>query len=275
MPPSTTRFPLSMIVLAASLGCAHAPAPSAGAPSDVRLSSAATTPARIATNFPPFPADYRCVPFHDARYSGGAQTIPGRVQNEYYDQLDVSPAEQSRGVEEGECYHDADNKNSGNGPGSLNGTGSYEKEFRMYESPDISYVKLHNPNVAIDDSPYNFVHPDSNALYLGWIRPGEWVRYTVDVTQDGWYSITTLYTSKFGGHISLDVNGVDATGPLEIPTTFVAADTVEWRQAHHWNRVTGLGHFRLPAGKQVLTLHFLDQQVFDFDYMEFVKSTAP
>ena len=33
--------------------------------------------------------------------------------------------------------------------------------------------------------------------------------------------------------------------------------------------------FHLPAGKQVLTLHFLDQQVFDFDYMEFVKVAAP
>ena len=164
-----------------------------------------------------FPADYRCVPFHDARYSGGAQTIPGRLQNEYYDQLDVSTDAQSKGAEEGACYHDTDLKNSGSGPGSLNGTGSYEKEFRMYESPDISYVKLHNPNVAIDDSPYNFVKPDSNALYLGWIRRGEWVNYTVDVKQDGWYSITTLYTSKFGGHISFDVNGVDATGPLDDP----------------------------------------------------------
>ena len=95
------------------------------------------------------------------------------------------------------------------------------------------------------------------------------------VTEDGWYSITTQYTSKFGGHISLDVNGVDATGPLEIPTTFVKADTVEWRQAHHWNRFTGLGRFHLSKGKQVLTLHFLDQPVFNFDYMDFVKSAAP
>jgi len=266
------RYLLCSIVAGASLACAHARTPSVGSSPDVHLSGAA---APRVTSYPPFPADYRCVPFHDARYSGGPQTIPGRLQNEYYDQLDVSTDAQSTGAEEGVCYHDTDLKNSGSGPGSLNGTGSYEKEFRMYESPDISYVKLHNPNVAIDDSPYNFVHPDSNALYLGWIRPGEWVRYTVNVTQDGWYSITTLYTSKFGGHISLDVNGVDATGPLEIPTTFVAADTVEWRQAHHWNKVAGLGHFRLSKGKQVLTLHFLDQQVFDFDYMEFVRSSAP
>ena len=266
----------SIVLVAASLGCTRAPVPSTGASPDVRLSSSAATQAQRAKHYPRFPDSYSCVPFQDERYSGGAQKIPGRLQNEYYDQLvEITADAQSRGAEEGACYHDTDNRNSGSGPGALNGTGSYEKEFRMHESPDISYVKLHNPNVAIDDSPYDFVRPDSNALYLGWLAPGEWVRYTVDVTQEGWYSITTLYTSRFGGHISLDVNGVDATGPLEIPSTFVAADTVEWRQAHHWNRVSGLGRFHLPAGKQVLTLHFIDQQVFDFDYMEFVRSSAP
>jgi hypothetical protein len=219
---------------------------------------------------PPFPADYRCVPFHDARYAGGPQRIPGRLQNEYYDAQDVSDAGKRGGAGEGACYHDTDNKNSGSGAGSLNGVGSYENEMRMFESPDISYVKFHHAGVAIDDSPYNLFVPDSSALYLGWIAPGEWVRYTVQVTRGGWYSITTVYTSKFGGHVSIDVNGKDATGPLTIPTTFAAADTIEWRQAHHWNRVARLGRFHLPAGKQLLTLHFIDQPVMNFDYMEFV-----
>jgi len=268
-----TLYAFTASVLVASLSCARAAGHAVGTTAASLLSASA--PATRTTRYPPFPADYRCVPFHDTRYSGGPQKIPGRLQNEYYDQLDVGTDAQAKGAEEGACYHDTDNKNSGSGPGALNGTGSYEKEFRMHESPDISYVKLHNANVAIDDSPYNLARPDSSALYLGWIAPGEWVRYTVDVTQDGWYSIATLYTSKFGGHISLDVNGVDATGPLEIPTTFAKADTVEWRQAHHWNRIAGLGRFHLAKGKQVLTLHFLDQPVFNFDYMDFVESAAP
>lgn len=215
-------------------------------------------------------AQYPCVPFHDAVYHGGPQAIPGRLENEYYDVMDVADAQKRSGVEEGLCYHDTDNRNSGSGAGALNGFGSYEKEFRMFESGDVSYTKLHNANVAIDDSPYNLVKPDSNSLYLGWIAPGEWVRYTVNVTQAGEYAITTLYTSKFGGHISIDVDGTDATGPLAIPSTFVAADTVEWRQAHHWNKVSGVGRFHLPAGRHVLTLHFIDQPVFNFDWMEFL-----
>src|SRR4051812_21326519 len=83
-----------------TLACAAAQSPPASARPDARISTVAATPTARTTRHPPFPADYRCVPFHDARYSGGAQTIPGRVQNEYYDQLDVSPDAQKAGAEE-------------------------------------------------------------------------------------------------------------------------------------------------------------------------------
>jgi hypothetical protein len=177
---------------------------------------------------------YAGVPYHDTVHPGGAQAIPGRLQNEYYDMLEVSDERKAAGAEEGVTYHDTDNQNSGSG--ALNGTGSYVKEFRRRESPDISYIKLRNPGTAIDDTPFNLVEPDPQGLYLGWIAPGEWVRYTVEVAADGIYSLTTLYTSKFGGHIALECDGIDVTGPLEIPSTFNAADPIEWRQAHHWNR---------------------------------------
>jgi hypothetical protein len=212
---------------------------------------------------------YAGVPYHDAVYHGGAQAIPGRLQNEYYDTLDVSDDQKAAGAGEGVTYHDTDNKNSGSG--ALNGTGSYKKEFRLRESPDISYVKLHNPGTPVDDTPFNLVEPDPEGLYLGWIAPGEWVRYTVEVGADGVYSLTTLYTSKFGGHIALDCDGVDVTGPLAIPTTYNAADPIEWRQAHHWNKATVAARVPLKKGRHVLTLHFLDQPVMNFDYMDFVR----
>ncbi|MEI6107752.1 MAG: carbohydrate-binding protein [Opitutae bacterium] len=210
---------------------------------------------------------YRGVPYHDSVYAGGPQIIPGRLQNEYYDTLDVSDKEKAAGAEEGITYHDTDNKNSGSG--ALNGLGSYLKEFRRFESPDISYVKFNNPGTAVDDTAYNLVAPEANALYLGWIAPGEWVRYTVEVQADGRYSLTTLYTSKFGGHISLDCDGADVTGPIAIPTTFNAADPIEWRQAHHWNKIRFARNIALKKGRHVLTLHFLDQPVMNFDYMDF------
>ncbi len=216
----------------------------------------------------PQPTPYPGVPFHDSVYSGGPQVIPGRLQNEYYDMLDITDAEKAAGAEEGITYHDSDNRNSGSG--TFNGTGSYVKEFRMHESPDISYTKFNNPGTAVDDSPFNLVKPEPNSLYLGWIAPGEWVKYTVDVRTDGLYTLDIMYTSKFGGHISFESDGVDVTGPLAIPSTYNAADPVEWRQAHHWNKAVHLGRFHLKKGRQVLTLHFLDQPVMNFDYMDFV-----
>jgi hypothetical protein len=212
---------------------------------------------------------YACVPFHDSTRSAAPQTIPGRIQNEYYDMLELSDADKAAGKEEGLCYHDSEAIN--NGSGKLNKTGSYQSEFRKYESPDISYTKFNNAERPVDDSEFNLIKPEANSLYLGWIAPGEWVNYTVKVKQTGTYTLTTVYTAKFGGHIAFEVDGKDVSGPLELSSTFNAADPIEWRQAHHWNKASGLGKIRLKAGKQVLKLRFLDQPVMNFDYMEFEK----
>lgn len=211
---------------------------------------------------------YPGVPYHDARYHGGPQVIPGILQNEYYDTMDIPDAQKAAGAEEEIVYHDTDNVNSGSA--TFNGKGSYNKEFRMYESPDISYTKFNNPGTLVDDSPFTIVKPEPDSLYLGWIAPGEWVKYTVDVQTEGDYTLNILFTSKFGGHISFDSDGVDVTGPLTIPSTFNAKDPIDWRQAHHWNKVNHLGKFHLKNGRQVLKLHFIDQPVMNFDYMEFV-----
>ena len=50
---------------------------------------------------------YKGTPYHDSRYQGGAQAIPGKVLCAYYDLGG-----------EGAAYHDSDYKN--NGSGALN-----------------------------------------------------------------------------------------------------------------------------------------------------------
>jgi hypothetical protein len=243
-----------------------------GSLDDLAFWNRALTPAEIADLY----ADgqglvyrhYPGVPYHDARYNGGAQLIPGKLQNEYYHTLEVSEEQKAAGAGEGITYHDTDNKNSGSG--DLNGRGNYNKEFRISESPDISYTKFNNPKTLVDDSSFTIVKPEPDSLYLGWIAPGEWVKYTVDVQTEGDYTLNILFTSKFGGHISFDSDGVDITGSLAIPSTANAADPIEWRQAHHWDKINHLGKFHLKKGRQVLTLHFIDQPVMNFDYMEFV-----
>jgi hypothetical protein len=249
----------SCIVFAAAV-CLPRPAP-------LLADNPPTAPATPASN------PYLGVPFHDSVYHGGPQVIPGRLQNEFYDTMNISDSAKAAGAEEGITYHDSDNVNSGSG--TFNGRGTYLKEFRMYESPDISYTKFNNPGTPVDDSPYNLVKPEPESLYLGWIAPGEWVKYTVNVQADGVYSLNIMYTSKFGGHISFDCDGKDVSGPLEIPSTFNAADPIEWRQAHHWNKIFRVGNLHLKKGIRVLTLHFIDQPVMNFDYMDFVPAKQP
>ena len=89
--------------------------------------------------------DYKGKPYSDNIYNSGAQTIPGRLQCEYYDLGG-----------EGIAYHDDDSINSGSG--RLNPSdGSYLNEFRIKEAVDISYTKFREP--AIDNNSFNFVEP--------------------------------------------------------------------------------------------------------------------
>jgi hypothetical protein len=144
---------------------------------------------------------YKGAPYHDSRYQGGPQKIPGRVLCAYYDLGG-----------EGVAYHDTDPQNHGSG--ELNpADGTYLNEFRMCEGVDTSYTKFdHKPN-PVDDNPYDKIVPPRDLLYVGWTAPGEWFNITVDVAHARTYAADFLYTSNRGGTISIDVNGKDATGP--------------------------------------------------------------
>jgi hypothetical protein len=197
---------------------------------------------------------YKGTPYHDSRYQGGAQRIPGRVLCAYYDLGG-----------EGVAYHDSDAKN--NGRGALNpANGTYLNEFRMDEGVDTSYTKFHD---EIDNSPYDVVQPPENLLYVGWTEPGEWFKITVEVAKAGVYSADLLYTSNRGGTISIDVNGKAATEPLAIQSTFNASDPIAWRQWHHWNIASGIAKVQLPAGKSVLTIHIVSGGNMNLAYFDF------
>jgi hypothetical protein len=203
---------------------------------------------------------YQGTPFHDSRYSSGAQKIPGPVMCAYYDLGG-----------EGVAYHDKDAAN--NGSGKLNpANGSYLNEFRMKEGVDTSYTKF-GLDPKIDDTPYDKVTPPKELLYVGWTEPGEWFNVTVDVAEAGEYTADLLYTSNRGGAISLDVNGVDATGPLKIASTYDAADPVAWRQWHHWNVAKDLARVHLERGRNVLTVHTVAEGQMNYATLTFRKAS--
>jgi phosphodiesterase/alkaline phosphatase D-like protein len=51
-------------------------------------------------------------------------------------------------------------------------------------------------------------------------RAGEWLEYTVDVASAGTYQLGASAASRLaGGTLHIDVDGIDATGPLTVPAT--------------------------------------------------------
>ena len=211
----------------------------------------------ISGKYVDIPKGYNGIPFTDSLHKVAPQVLPGILECELYD---VGG--------EGVTFHDTDGSNSGSG--SFNpANGSYLNQFRMKESVDISYTKFDNKGIRIDDSPFNLVEPKKNQLYVGWTEKGEWLKYTVNVKRKGTYKVGLMYTANKNGTISLSVNDKDATGPVTVPTTFVAKDNVGWRQWHHWNYIDNLTEVKLKKGVQVITLHTVAVGGMNYDRLVF------
>jgi hypothetical protein len=201
--------------------------------------------------------NYRGKPFADSVYKRGAQIIPGKLQCEYYDFGG-----------EGISYHDNDSINSGSG--NLNPADcTYLNEFRAQEAVDISYTKFRKP--AIDNNPYNFVEPEKDQLYVGWTSQGEWIKYTINVEANGSYRLGLMYTSNQNGKISFSVNDIDVTGPITVPSTYVASDSVGWRQWHHWNYIDNIAKIHLSKGLNTFTIHTREIGQMNYDFINFQK----
>lgn len=228
----------------------------------VRIVATGVTAAALSTAAPSAQTQpaYKGAPFADSRHAGRAQSIPGRVELASYDLGG-----------EGVAYHDSDPQNHGSG--ELNpANGSYLNEFRLRDGVDISYTKFGNRPYAIDDTPFDKDIPPADQLYVGWTEVGEWLNFTVNVARAGTYSADLLYTSNRGGTLSIDVNGADAAGQLDIPSTYDQADPMAWRQWHHWRIQHGLVTLRLAAGRNVLTVRVTGGGNMNLAYLDFKKA---
>lgn len=202
----------------------------------------------------PAVAGYAGSPFGDRRNPRAPQRIPGRLQCELYD---VGGP--------GVAYSDSDGSNSGSG--ALNPLdGSYLNGFRAGESVDVSYTK-DSGTPTQDFSEFDRVVPDRDSLYLGWTAPGEWVNYTVEVERAGRYALDVMYTSNGEGRFELFVDGA-LRGTVTLPTTHDDADTVAWRQWHHWNKLVGALDLDLTLGVHLVRIRFLAGNT-NLDYVEF------
>src|SRR5262249_2368245 len=78
---------------------------------------------------------------------------------------------------------------------------------------------------------------------VGWIQPGEWLAYTVNVTAAGAYDLALRVSNpRAGGKLHVEVDGVNVTGSLSVP------NTGGWQT---WRTITRAG-INLTAGQHVV-----------------------
>ncbi len=88
---------------------------------------------------------------------------------------------------EGIAYHDSTPNNIGN-------------QYRITEAVDITR--------------------QSPGMIIGWVTQGEWLKYTINVTETATYTFTySTGSANTGGKFKMLLNGTDATGDITIPNT--------------------------------------------------------
>jgi hypothetical protein len=160
-------------------------------------------------------------------YKNKVHVIPGTIETEDFDEGG-----------EGVAYHDAEPENK-------------ETKRPLYRESGVDLE----------------VREDASQKFnLGWTRPGEWLIYTVDVKEAGTYTIEMMVAcDKRGGLFRLEFNGVDKTGPVEVP------DTGGWKNLKPFSK-SGV---KLEPGRYAMKL-VLDKggergSIGDIDYFRFVK----
>ncbi len=98
---------------------------------------------------------------------------------------------------------------------------------------------------------------------VGWINPGEWIEYTVEIPAAGGYTLRARVSSLAGGgSFRLEFNGIDRTGEIVVPST------TGWQT---WTSVSAPAF--LPAGVQVM--RFVPTGAgFNLNWLEVVAGAA-
>ncbi len=100
------------------------------------------------------------------------------------------------------------------------------------------------------------------AYDMGWIAPGQWFTYTVDVATAGTYSVALRVSSPYGITDALHIAnsaGTNLTGAVAVPNT---GDYESW--------ATVTASVALPAGRQTLTVD-QDTNGWNLHYMAFTQ----
>jgi len=150
-------------------------------------------------------------------------------------------------------------------PGTVYAT-NYDLGQLGYAYNDVDYQNISGSsynsgwsyrNDGVDIEPcYDF---SSNGFNVGWIATGDWLNFTLDVTQSGLYDINfNIAALNAGGKILLSLEGQFLTSALDVPVTG------GWQ---NWQYFTAKNIF-FPSGRHTLKVQFFNGG-FNFSSMEF------
>lgn len=170
-------------------------------------------------------------------YLGTTLAIPGNIEAEYFDNGGESVA-----------YHDAT-------------SGSYGQDYD--QPPNYPMPSFRQPT-DVDIYKKNTF----SSSYLIMMQAGEWLRYWVNVASGGTYTLRAqvAWGNSAGGTFHIEIDGVDRTGPIQIPDTgwnlqVISKTGVALSPGMHTMRV--MADTNAPAGAMG-----------DIDYIQFVSETA-
>ncbi|KAB2842397.1 MAG: cellulase family glycosylhydrolase, partial [Melioribacteraceae bacterium] len=160
--------------------------------------------------------------------------IPGRIYMVNYDM-----------GERGIAYNDVDYQNSTGSPGgaSWNNGGVYR-----------------NDGVDIERCSDNF----TNGYNVGWIETGDWLKFTVNISDAGIYTANIrIAGANSGGKILMSLENRNLGSLINVPVTG------GWQ---NWQTIN-VENIELPAGKHELTVKFF-YGGFNINYIEFFPTTV-
>ncbi len=168
-------------------------------------------------------------------YEGTIQTIPGRVEAEFFDLGG-----------EGIAYHDLEGDNLG-------------FTFRTTEGVDIYETE------------------DQNSAYsIGSIGDNEWMQYTVNVTETGFYTVDFRVSSvdDNAGRIYVEIDGKTTTTLSRIPSTggYETWTTVNFED--QFELFKGIHTIRFTADNGRFNLNFMDFRKLNIDCNGLENGTA-
>jgi hypothetical protein len=220
------------------------------------------------------PAGYQGKPFDPAVAGGpmlpagvtaGPYPIPGRLEFENYDMGGLNVG-----------YFTADH--------IMCGASGYRKDgvaaslCATSPAPDTIYgapkgdVYYDTGDPTLDGTTY----PRAGAtdVYIGAVRPGDWVNITVDVQTAGTYQIGSTWASgngppgKEGGNGAMELQ-VFVNGTKELDWTAVFPGYATLANFHDWKPYPNMGTITLAAGLQVIKLDTGADPHLNLDYVQF------